>query len=101
MSFTIQFTIDRIIALPRRVPRHLRVAVRVRGTRVRRATRQYRRLKGPGRCCHLVITAAIAWLIANEAMNGAAAAAAMVVDDEVGRSEEIERGEVTPFISIE
>lgn len=100
MSFTIQFTIDRIIALPRRVPRHLRVAVRVRGTRVRRATRQYRRLKGPGRCCHLVITAAIAWLIANEAMNGAAAAA-MVVDDEVGRSEEIERGEVTPFISIE
>lgn len=78
------------------------MAVRVRGTRVRRATRQYRRLKGPGRCCHLVITAAIAWLIANEAMNGAAAAAAMVVDDEVGRSEEIERGEVTPpFISIE
>lgn len=58
-------------------------------------------MKGPGRCCHLVITAAIAWLIANEAMNGAAAAAAMVVDDEVGRSEEIERGEVTPFISIE
>lgn len=101
MSFTIQFTIDRIIALPRRVPRHLRVAVRVRGTRVRRATRQYRRLKGPGRCCHLVITAAIAWLIANEAMNGMAAAA-MVVDDEMGRSEEIERGEVTPpFISIE
>lgn len=99
MSFTIQFTIDRIIALPRRVPRHLRVAVRVRGTRVRRATRQYRRLKGPGRCCHLVITAAIAWLIANEAMNGAAAA--MVVDDEVDRSEEIGSREVTPFISIE
>lgn len=99
MSFTIQFTIDRIIALPRRVPRHLRVAVRVRGTRVGRATRQYRRLKGPGRCCHLVITAAIAWLIANEAMNGAAAA--MVVDDEVGRSEEIGSREVTPFISIE